>query len=104
MTLSGHAEAVSSVLWIDQSTVCSAGWDHTIRIWDLSAGVNKQTLVRSSSRYSVAYVAGVNGRGPVGYTTQLQKLNLLKTNCLNVMWLPRLLRIRNGIFIPLSAK
>ena len=46
MTLSGHTEAISSVLWMDHNTLCSSGWDHSIRVWDLSAGVNKQTMVR----------------------------------------------------------
>ena len=46
MTLSGHTEAISCVLWMSDNVVCSAGWDHSIRIWDLSAGINKQTLVR----------------------------------------------------------
>ena len=45
MTLSGHTEAVSCVLWMSDDMICSAGWDHSIRLWDLKAEVNKETMV-----------------------------------------------------------
>ncbi len=44
ITLSGHTENISSCKWIDDKTACTAGWDHSIKLWDVFIGQETQTL------------------------------------------------------------
>ena len=45
MTLSGHSEGISSATWLSEKEVCTASWDHTIRIWDMEKAENTASLV-----------------------------------------------------------
>ena len=53
MTLSGHNQPVTAVVWPNnqEDGVITAGWDHCIRLWDLTSGVNTATLVRWGLHY-----------------------------------------------------
>lgn len=55
MTLSGHSEGISSVAWIDETSLCSASWDHSIRLWDLQQAATISTFMGSKAFFGVSY-------------------------------------------------
>lgn len=55
VTLEGHREAVSSVQWIDNSTVLTSSWDHTLKIWDLSMRAIKNEIPGNKSFFDASY-------------------------------------------------
>ena len=45
MTLAGHTQPVKTVVWPHEGEVFTAGYDHSIRIWDLETNTAADTLV-----------------------------------------------------------
>ena len=54
ITLSGHTESISSCQWIDEKTVSTASWDHSIRVWDVFVGQEVRSLASSQSKIFLA--------------------------------------------------
>lgn len=60
MTLEGHREAISAVQWIDNSTILTSSWDHTIKFWDLNMnGITKE--IPGNKSFFDAHYSPLNG-------------------------------------------
>ncbi|KAK7493213.1 hypothetical protein BaRGS_00015550 [Batillaria attramentaria] len=55
LTLSGHSEAVSAVHWMDEKTVVTSSWDHTLRLWDLQQAVQSSLMQGSKVFLDISY-------------------------------------------------
>ncbi|XP_060081166.1 ribosome biogenesis protein WDR12 homolog [Ylistrum balloti] len=55
LTLEGHTEGVSGMEWLDNSTVCTVSWDHTIRLWDMNEAKQKSLLPGSKVFLDMSY-------------------------------------------------
>ena len=70
ITLSGHTENISSCKWMSETKVCTASWDHTIKVWDVHSAQEVNTLASHNKIFlSIDYsqlnnliVAGLNDR------------------------------------------
>ncbi|XP_022102309.1 ribosome biogenesis protein WDR12-like isoform X1 [Acanthaster planci] len=54
-TFDGHTQGISSVVWVDEGSVCTASWDHTMCLWDIEQGEQVSTLTGNKVFLSVSY-------------------------------------------------
>lgn len=60
VTLQGHREAISGVQWINEDSILTSSWDHTLKIWDLNLGGIKSEISGNKSFFDMSY-SKING-------------------------------------------
>lgn len=55
MTLKGHKEAISAVVWTDSQELATSSWDHTLRLWDAELGGLKSEIAGNKSFFDMSY-------------------------------------------------
>lgn len=55
VTLQGHKEAINGLAWVDVNTLCTASWDHTIKLWDIELNGIKKEIVGNKAFFDVDY-------------------------------------------------
>lgn len=55
MTLQGHREAVSGVQWINEESLLTSSWDHTLKIWDLAMEGVKSEISGNKSFFDISF-------------------------------------------------
>lgn len=55
LTLEGHREAIAAVQWIDNETLLTASWDHTMKLWDLQMGGVKHEIAGNKAFFDADY-------------------------------------------------
>eukprot|EP00887_Chlorella_sp_A99_P000459 scaffold17.g459.t1 len=56
--LAGHSQCAAAVAWAAPDAAVSGSWDHSVRLWDVEAGANTDTLHHSKAVYCVAASPG----------------------------------------------
>lgn len=55
LTLQGHREAVSGVQWLNEQSLLTSSWDHTLKIWDLAMEGVKSEISGNKSFFDISY-------------------------------------------------
>lgn len=79
-TLSGHREAVSGIQWIDEESILTSSWDHTIRVWDLSLSGIKSEINGNKPFFDVSF-SKINGLVIACSADKNARLYDLRSNC-----------------------
>lgn len=53
--MEGHIQCISSLKWASEDEIITAGWDHSVRTWDVDSGVNTNQISGNKVILSLDY-------------------------------------------------